>query len=52
MEELIFEGLARGRQLGDNRLLIFFELLEMLVLKAQQLSDNLEKRLYQFAFFQ
>ncbi|MBA3814079.1 MAG: hypothetical protein H0X26_06285 [Alphaproteobacteria bacterium] len=45
MEELIFEGLVRGRQLGDNRVLIIFELLEMLVLKGQQLVDDLEKRL-------
>ena len=45
LEELIFRALVRGRELGDNRLLILHEQLEVLVLKSQQITDDLEKRL-------
>ena len=45
LEELIFRALVRGRELGDGRLLILHEQLEVFVLKAQQITDDLEKRL-------
>lgn len=45
LEELVFRALVRGRELGDNRLLILHEQLEVLALKAQHLTDDLEKRL-------
>ena len=45
LEELIFRALVRGRELGDSRLLILHEQLEVLALKAQQTTGDLEKRL-------
>jgi hypothetical protein len=43
LEELIFRALVRGRELGDGRLLILHEQLEVLALRAQRITDDLEE---------
>lgn len=45
LEEMTFRAIVQGRELGDSRLLIIHEQLEVLSLKAQQLNHDLEKRL-------
>jgi len=45
IETFAFRATVRGHELGDSRLLLILEQLEVLVLKAQQLIYDLEKRL-------
>ena len=45
LETFAVRALARGHELGDRKLLIILEQLDVFVFKTHYLLDNLEKRL-------
>lgn len=45
LETFVFRASVRGRELGDNRLLLILNQLELFVSKAKHLLEDLEKLL-------